>query len=345
MSIYKRTYFFTALFIGLVLLSGCSLLPGGVEEKIDPPQTVIYTDEGLELEEGEEQVEQNEKIMTELYLFDKNGYVVPQTFPLPKTESVATQALRYLVKDGPVTEILPNGFSAVLPVDTDISVDIQDGTAIVNFSNEFKNYAPEDELKILQSITYTLTQFDTIDKVKLRLNGHDLEEMPVAGTPIGEYTSRKDGINIETNDVVDITHTVPATVYYIAGHEGNYYYVPVTTRVKEKTVENIVSKLVSGPSYFSPLLTDFLPDVALIEEPTIEDGIVTLNFNEYIYNSFEEKVISQHLLNTLVLSLTEQEGIEGVAILVNGEAELVNEKGEKLVEPVMRPQKVNTGSF
>lgn len=35
---------------------------------------------------------------------------------------------------------MPNGFRAVLPADTSVSVDIKDGTAVVDFSNEFKNY-------------------------------------------------------------------------------------------------------------------------------------------------------------------------------------------------------------
>ena len=112
---------------------------------------------------------------TELYLIDKNGLVVPQTLELPKTESVAKQALEYLVKNGPVTEMLPNGFQAVLPADTKISVNVKDKVATVDFSNEFKNYQAEDELKILQSITWTLTQFDSIEKVKLQMNGHPLK--------------------------------------------------------------------------------------------------------------------------------------------------------------------------
>ena len=33
---------------------------------------------------------------------------------------------------------MPNGFRAVLPADTSVSVDIKDGTAVVDFSNEFK---------------------------------------------------------------------------------------------------------------------------------------------------------------------------------------------------------------
>lgn len=349
MSINKRTIVLTSMITLSVLLSGCGLLEGKEKEKIDPPQTVTYTDDGQVIEgtEGEENTEEASEgsVKTELYLFDKNGYVVPQTFSLPKTESVAKQALEYLVEGGPVTDMLPNGFTAVLPAETEVSVDITDNTAVVDFSNEFKNYKPEDELKILEAVTWTVTQFDSVENVKLKLNGHELTEMPVAGTPIGKTVSRANGINLDTTDVVDITNTKAATVYYVSGEEGSYYYVPVTRRVEENNVEGVVAELVKGPSYSSTLINDFSPDVELLEEPKIEEGKVTLNFNESIYGSFEEKIISEHVLNMLVLSLTEQDGIESVEVMVDGEAELVKENGEKLVEPVTRPEKVNTISF
>lgn len=348
MSINKRATLLMAVIFLSIGLTGCGLLSSVKKEEIDPPQTVTYTEDGTitteeEMTEGKETTETS--IMTELYLLDKNGYVVAQTLPLPRTESIAKQALEYLVQEGPVTEILPNGFQAVLPVDTELTVDIKDKTATVNFSNEFKNYRPEDEQKILQAITWTLTQFDSVENVKLKLNGHELTEMPVRGTPIGNGVSRANGINIDTSEVIDITNTVAMTVYYIAGEEDAYYYVPVTRRVQENNVAGVVDELVKGPSYTSNLLTDFLPGVKLLEEPKIENGIVTLNFNEAVYGSFEEKIISEHLLNSLVLSLTEQAGIESVVVTVDGKAELVKENGEKLIKPVTRPQNVNTGSF
>ncbi|WP_428909314.1 GerMN domain-containing protein [Niallia sp. Krafla_26] len=340
----------TALF-----LSGCGLLGG--EEKaveIDPPQEVTYTDEEIEVTEqaAEQEVSEDkaveETIKTELYLIDKNGYVVPQTLDLPKTDSVATQALQYLVKNGPVTEMLPNGFQAVIPADTKVSVNVKDKVATVDFSNEFKEYQAEEEMKILQSITWTLTQFDGIEKVKLQLNGHPIEEMPVNGTPIGYELSRNDGINLETSSVADVMNTKPLTVYFVGGDKDNYYYVPVTKRVSNEVEDNItaaVNELVDGPGMFSNLLNEFRPEVKLLDKAKVEDGLVTLNFNESIYNSFEEKMISEHVLNTLVLSLTEQPGIESVAVTVNGKAELLDEDGKKLTEPVSRPEKVNTGSF
>lgn len=353
--IKKVTVVTTMILASSVWLAGCGLFNSGEKNQIDPPKDVTLVDDQSTLDEtsGNKKVEGDQtamesKVKTELYLIDKDGYVVPQTLELPKSEGVAKQALEYLVKDGPVTDILPNGFRAVIPADTQLSVKIDQGVAIVDFSKEFKNYKKEDELKILQAITWTLTQFDSVEKVKLRINGEDLKEMPVNGTPISEGLSRASGINLDTSDVVDITDTKPVTVYYVGGEVGNYYYVPVTRRVSEKSEDNItaaVKELVKGPSLSSNLLTDFVPDIALLDKPTVVDGKATLNFNDSILGSFKEKKVSQSILNALVLSVTEQPGIDSVEVQVNGSADLLNEDGKPLSEPVVRPAKVNTGSF
>ena len=334
-----------------VLLSGCGLFGGETQKKIDPPKSVTVEDKKGSKETAVKDKGKVENVVkTELYLIDKDGYVVPQTLNLPKTTSVATQALEYLVSNGPVANMLPNDFRAVLPEDTTLSVDIDKntGAATVNFSKEFKDYKPEDEMKILQSVTWTLTQFDNVKSVKLKMNGHELTEMPVNGTPISQNLSRATGINIDTTDVVDITNTKPVTVYYIGGEEGSYYYVPVTRRVSNSEKDNyaaVVNELIKGPSGKSTLASEFVSDVKLLEAPKYQNGTVTLNFNKNIYDSFDKKEISQSLLDALVLSLTEQQGVEKVAVQVDGKAEIKNNKGKKLTEPVTRPEKVNTGSF
>ncbi|GLH64736.1 GerMN domain-containing protein [Parageobacillus sp. G301] len=342
----------------LLLLSGCGLF--GKDEavkEIDPPQDVSYLKDGQSLQEttGKQGGEKDEKKATEtvkreLYLIDKNGFVVPQTVELPKTDAVAKQVLEYLVEDGPVSELLPNGFRAVLPADTRVlGVKLEkDGTIIADFSPEFANYKPEDEKRILQAITWTLTQFDNVKRVKIRINGYDQDVMPVNKTPIQDGVSRTDGINIDAKGVADITNTHPVTVYFVAQQGNDTYYVPVTRRVSNKEKDDIVAavnELIKGPSYGSGLVSEFQPDTQLVGKPKYEDGKVTLNFNEAIYGSNKKNVISDHVLNSLVLSLTEQKGVESVAIMVNGKANLVREDGKPLSEPVARPEKVNTESF
>lgn len=354
---------FIILFLTLtMIMSGCGLFPGEQAlTEIDPPKDVDYMDEGETLNEDGTLKEDTEKasseeeqsvdtVERELYLIDENGYVVPQTLKLPHTKEVAKQALEYLVKNGPVENVLPNGFRGVLPADTQVlGVNLKEDTVIADFSKEFKNYKPEEEMKILQAITWTLTQFDNVSKVKIRINGYDQKEMPVNGTPITEGMSRANGINVDTSSAVNVTNSKAVTLYYLAQNEDNTYYVPVTKRIDDtKAADKIaaaVKELINGPSFSSGLLTDFNSNVKMLKEPVYKNGIVTLDFNEAILGEKQGSAVSEHVLNSLVLSLTEQQGVEGVSITVNGKAEVANSSGEKLTKPVMRPQKVNTASF
>ncbi|MGG3160313.1 GerMN domain-containing protein [Geobacillus stearothermophilus] len=342
----------------LLLLGGCGLF--GQDEavkEIDPPQDTSYVKDGQALGEAtkgkegaKEEAKATETVKRELYLIDKNGYVVPQTVELPKTQAVAKQVLEYLVEDGPVSNMLPNGFRAVIPAGTTVlgTKLEKDGTLIADFSPEFKQYKPEDEKRILQAIAWTLTQFDNIKRVKIRINGYDQEVMPVNKTPIQDGVSRADGINMEAGGVPDITNTHPVTVYFVAQQGETTYYVPVTRRVSNQEKDDIaaaVHELIQGPERGSGLVGVFQPDAKLLDKPKYEDGQVTLNFNEGIFGSNKKNVISDVVLNSLVLSLTEQSGVESVAITVNGKADLVTEDGKPLTKPVARPQNVNTGAF
>src|SRR5699024_11288288 len=57
---------------------------------------------------------------------------------------------------------------------------------------------------LLYFMTYTLTQFENVDKIQLRINGHTQEEMPVNGTPIKEGYTRANGINLKESDTLDL---------------------------------------------------------------------------------------------------------------------------------------------
>lgn len=336
-----------------VLLSGCGLLGGKEEAKqMDPPQNEAVDETVAKGENPAEEATDQEEAATEtvkrdLYLIDENGLVVPYTVDLPKQEAAAKQALEYLVAGGPLNEILPDGFRAVIPQDTEVSVNLKDGTITADFSKEFQTYSPEDEEKILQAITWTLTQFENVNNVVISVNGYTLEEMPVNGTPIPADLSRADGINMDNSDVVDITNSRPVTLYFFVQNEEGEYYVPVTKRIEntgDDKVSAVVNALIDGPNMGSNLISELHQDVKLLSAK-MDDGKVTLDFNEAIYGAFNEKMISNHVINSLVLSLTEQPEVKSVAITVNGSEDVVTEDGKSLTEPVTRPANVNTGSF
>src|SRR5690625_2908416 len=245
------------------ILGGCFQGEQNVKE-IDVPEDVEVieeeqadetdTDEELDVEEkdGTDDTESPETVARDIYVLDADGMVVPQTFELPKAESAAMQVLEYMVVDGPITELLPNGFQAVLPAETTIlGVNLkEDGTLIVDVSEEFEQYEADNELKIIQAMTHTLTQFNDVERIKLWMNGHELTEMPIQGTPISEGYSQANGINIMTTAKPDVLHSEVATVFFPKQQQDELYYVPVTQYFhdqEEDMLTSIIESLLHHP--------------------------------------------------------------------------------------------------
>lgn len=353
----QRTVLVLIISALMIFLTGCfkgeqSLKPvsttndgTAVEEKKEPK--VIGKADGDKPETDKKEEDKKEKIIEnvarQLYLIDANGLVVAQTIEIPGTDSkaVATQALEYLVKEGPITSLLPNGFQAVIPAGTEIiGLNLkEDGTMIVDVSDEFKNYDAKDEVKILQAITYTLTQFENVEKVKLWINGHPQDEMPVNGTPIQSGYSRANGINIIDSDAIDLINSKAVTMYYPKEHNNNRYFVPVTKHVEnedDRLFGSIIKSLIEGPSYETNLSHVFNDKTLLKSEPKLKDGVLEVIFSKEILKDADQAVISDEVIETLVRTLTEQAAVDAVDIKVENMKMLVNENGEAYDTPVTK---------
>lgn len=309
-----------------------------VEENIDTLEDVKTKDDQLIIEEKELA---EETVSRELYLFDRNGLVVPQLFELPKTESAAAQVLEYLVVDGPISDLLPNGFQAVIPAGTEIlGVNLtEDGTLIVDFSEEFTQYEPENERKILQAITYSLTQFEHVERIKIWLNGENLEEMPIKGTPIASGVSKANGINVQLAERPDVAQSKSITVYYPKTFHDEHYFVPVTeyiNLVDENLFASIIETLIEGPAYEVQAMQVFNDDTELISSPRLENGVLELQFNEEILSDKDESVISSEVIESIVRTLTEHDDVDAVELKVEHRSSIVDENGNSYNHPVSK---------
>src|SRR5699024_7611368 len=152
-------------------------------------------------------------------------------------------------------------------------------------SEEFTNYQAQDEVKILEAMTFTLTQFANIDQIKLKINGSPVDDMPVNGTPIDQGYSRSKGINVLQTDTIDLFESDVVTLHYPTMYNDNRYYVPVTLYLEpsSNTYESVVETLISGPilNHFS-MVDVFDPKTTLVSKPRVHDGVLQLEFNEFI---------------------------------------------------------------
>lgn len=338
----------------MIPLIGCGVQKQSGSNISPPPDKVNVakkSDDGSKTVTSKKSAKEATKTVDrQLFLIDANGHVTPQTFKLPNVQSPANEVLKYLVKDGPVSEMLPDGFQAVLPAGTTftLNLDPKDGTLTVDFSKDFTHYKAKDEEKMLEALTWTLTQFDSVKRVKLSVNGKALSEMPVAKTPIDRNgLTRADGINVTLGNVVDITGSDSVTVYYLSQNDnGDSYYVPVTQRVKSTDdlltakVDALINPPASDPTLISPFNSS---DVALMGKPEVKDGVVTLNFNDQFYTNAKKKLVSDKAIDCLALSLIGHDSIKKVSVEVKGKTEMTLESGKPLTKPVTKPIVNKTG--
>lgn len=190
----------------------------------------------------------------------------------------------------------------------------EDKIAVANFSNEFEEYNVADEKGMFEAVTWTLTQFEDVDEVKIEVNGVELEQLPMSETPIVGNFSREDGINLDYSNVVDFTNSQDVTVYFLGSHENETYYVPVTRRVADADNEivTVVNELIDGPSLqMRTLLTEMNDDMMLLNDPEIKDGELVLDFNEAIQTMVgDQAYIEQSIIESIALSLTERNDVE-----------------------------------
>lgn len=89
-------------------------------------------------------------------------------------ENPEKKLIEYLIK-GPQNDKLKK----LIPDGTILNdVKIENGCAIINFSNEFLNYKNEEnKLKIINSIVNTLTNLKEINSIKILINGKENENL------------------------------------------------------------------------------------------------------------------------------------------------------------------------
>ena len=276
-----------------------------------------------------------------VYYEDPNGFVAPVTVSVPETNSVARTVLEHMVEGGPGEALVPEGFRALLPKDTKVlGINVlEDGTAIVDFSEHFVHYNLQDERKIVEAVTWALTQFDTIDRVLLWLEGQRLEEMPVDGLPLGALT-RAIGINLERAPGVRLGSFTPVTLYFLGQLEDpTTYLVPVTRLIPrtDDVAAATLEQLIEGPMHAS-LSSVLLPTVQVLGIRQ-QDGLIHVDFDEELLNP--DHRIADESVQAIVLSLTETTGAMKVQVSVQGGAEAVSSGGGDLSQPVERPVHIN----
>lgn len=326
----------------MVMTTGCSIL-----ETKEQSQPIDQPPSGMEAKatSGQPSAEIVNPMQLTVYAKDERGFVAPISLQVEKAEGTAKKALEYMVDGGPSEGRLPAGFSGLLPKGTEvkgINIVKDQKLAVVDFSKAFNDYNLQDERKILEAITWTLTGFPTIDKVQIRVEGTAIKEMPVGGTPLDEPLSRAMGINIEKQEGIEYGQATPVTLYFLSKNQEEYpYYVPVTRLIKrtDHISEAVIQQLIAGPDENKGLAAVLNAGSELLGVSQSAD-VVTVNFSDNVLGP--DAKAPAEALKAVVLSITENAGAgTKVQILVNGNAKVNGTDNQSYAKPVSRPSAVN----
>ncbi len=324
----------------IILIAGISCNPQDILEPDDENDTT-------ETENNDEEQQPDVKMRpTVFYLPDENGkFVVPISKQIPWVEGIARATLEHMIESEASRRFLAGtGLKAPFPAGTAIKgINIKDGLCKVDFSKEFLNYPREEERLVVSSLLYTLTEFSTIDRVELQVEGVKMTALP-GGTALGEIIERDRGINLEVAEGLNDFRRVNRVIIYYNTRLGEaqlHYYVPVTRIIpkSDNLAKASVEELLKGPRQGVPLYSA-LPEASQVLDLIVREETAIVDFSAELLDFRGGTEAAENLLNQIVLTLTELPEVREVQIFVAGES-VILEGGISLSAKNLRPARIN----
>lgn len=257
----------------------------------------------------------------EAFLIDKDGYVARCKVPLNHTDDVsyAKRLVELLIIGGKYEQKIPNGFKAIIPSDTTINkLTIENDSAALDLSGDFMELEGDMAQKAIDAITYNLTTINSIKNVYITIDGKKMETVPGSNVVINWPLSRKNGINT-TYDVTNYKDVNLTTVYFINKNNTGYYYVPVTKMNNDNRdkIKIIVDELTSSHIYETNLMSFLNYNTKLINYE-LKDDVLTLNFNNFLFDDADSKSILEEVIYSISLSIRDNYDVKEVIFTVDG---------------------------
>jgi len=255
-----------------------------------------------------------------VYYQDSDGCIVPMTRWIEMQPGIARASLSLVIDSAIAREELAYyGVYPVLPENTEIlGIDLRNGVAVVDFNRYLLNYdSALSERNIVASIVYTLTEFDTIEKVKILVNGYT-QGILKYGTDLEKPLGRED---VMINADVALTPAEMAKVDIFLMKQANtgfIYPVPVSqpdTTDADNMPEILVKQLLAAESR-DGLVNEIPKGVSLIDASVI-NGTITLNFSREFAN-YGGTAREEGILKQLAYTLRQCSGIRRIKLLIEG---------------------------
>lgn len=257
---------------------------------------------------------------------EDNSLVIPLTATCPVSSNVAEDmlcVLNLLKEDSSVTS--NSGFTYTLNKNVKVNaIEIDEKVASIDFSSEFNDYPVTKERKILESLVWTLSQFDEIDGLIIKVNGLALERMPQNNTPLPSLLTKDIGINHYLSDS-DPYNTSSITIFYETEINDLTYLVPVTRRIEEKVnqMSSLLETLYMDIDFYTGLKTVSILSSLEINNFIYDPDKIVLDLSDK--SLLEELCVYEEIYELLMLTFNELNGYDLVmSLTVDNEPVLVD---------------------
>ena len=308
MSRYMKYSYITsviALFLTILLLmSGC----GSSHDENDNKYRVYYTDTDYTMLQSEE------KVISE----DIQGTLIS------------------------LLSSRPSSAGSEAPISGDVNLTgrrMQDGTLILDFSEDYKKLGKTEEVLIRAAIVETLIQCPEVDYLRFMVDGKELTDS--AGNPVGAMSG--DSFITNTGEELNSYARANVTLYFtdVTGTGLKRYDEDIVYTSNMSMEKLVVETLINGPAAVNEpdAYPTISPDAKLLSV-TVKDRIAYVNFDEAVREkpySVQEEVV----LYSVVDSLVSLPGIDKVQISVEGSTEGVFLDHMKLDELYERSDEMN----
>jgi len=272
----------------------------------------------------------NKEDKKNVYAESKSGYLAKTSVYVNKELSVdqkVKELLEVLTKENDRNALLPSYFKPVLPKNTKLkNVTLEDDILKVDFSKEFKDANEEQMNKVIESVTYTLTELDGVSGIEISVEGQLLKYIPNTNKSLPTVLTKEIGIN-KTYDIKTNNDICKVTMYYLENIKDDLYYVPVTkymndSREKLEIIVENLSNFIHEKNLISYLSTN-----VKLEKYKIGKEDIELVFNEEI---LENNEFNDEKINPILYSIFDNYDVNKIKIKVKDNKIL--EKSRKDIE-------------
>lgn len=257
-----------------------------------------------------------------IYLLDSRDYLAKTKIITTKNskEELAKELIEALIIDGNMQDKIPSGFKAIIPSGTKIrSISFSDTIIKVDLTKDFLNVDIKDEERIIEALTYTLTEIDDIKGIMIFIEGELLTQLPQTKITLPSTLDRSYGINKEYN-ITNKNNITKTTIYYVSKFNDNEYYIPVT-KVNNDTrnkIDIIIDELSSSNVYKTNLMSYLNNNTEVLSSSQMNNELV-VNFNSAIFNDINTKEILEEVIYTISMSINDNYNVDTIVFNVDNE--------------------------